>query len=385
MHIRNSESKEARNIIRTIGKEKDSDTQRRSRLGLLSHPTMYKYASNKMDEINDEIKFIARAVMRQPNSTALAILYKIHKKLQSILLKQSNLGLEFLLSEAQGCRGGFKNASQLKRFLNENPANIQPSRLITGIESILTCTIYCRIRSHYFSQFDSRYEINKLINNMIPTLIPHISETYIDRGKDMPFTFASNTEKVQLADVSEASGEDVPAFPTRKETIKFFRLETSSKELTFPGAALENNISVTGHVSGTAPSCLLAVDALLSYDSDKVENIIKSKDEYAILTGALFSASYLRANYHTPAEVYAGLMYYLSYTKDRLDVTDIKNLQPHEAFEGGMKLLACAANDEEKHGAEKNISLKSAIEKTTTDLLLQVGNKQVGQRLRSMP
>ncbi len=372
---------EALDIIHAVGKEKGEDLIRRFTYYLERIPnTMSQKQSSVMDEINHEVKFMARAVMRDPDPKVLEMLYAIHGKLKKIFLNQSNADLEFILSHEKFGRGGFQDAQQLKLFLEANPSDIQLSRLLTGIENFLTCISYCRITMKSITEDEPQYKIKVLVMDLLPDVIPHISTAYVDRNEDTSeFDSSTVVENILFPDISEASGEDVPKLSSEKLDGRSFRIETEQGKLTFPGASLESNIPVIGHVSGTQPTVFSLIERLLSDGGDKVDAVLQTDEDYKKLTGALFAATYLRAAFHTPAEVYAGYKFYMAVKKNQ-KVEDIEQLQPREAFIGGLELLSSAANGDGKYGLNKNISLKTAIETVSLDLSNKVGNKQVGEK-----
>lgn len=377
-----SRNQEEYNIIHIVGKEKETDIQRRLKFGLLGR-SRTNIPSTDTNAIYDELKYIARAVMRDPDQSVLNILYAIHDKLKQVFLSQPNHHLHFLLEQTTTNRGGFNNPDQFKRFLEQDASKIQSSRLITGIESILTCIIYCRIRYDTFYNHDPLFSFKKLITNLVPDIVPHISETYIDREDDKLDYYHDGQKNIAVIyppDISEASGEDVPAFPTAKLGVKAYKTDNGNGNLTFPGAALKNNISICGHVSGTAPSTLSAVDGLLSYDGSDVTDILPTLGDYQKLAGAMFAAPYLRANFHTPAETHVGLIFYLDCMKFNIDVNNIEIIQPRDAFIGGLELLYSAANTENKYGKEKRISLQSAIKIVSEDLIEKIGDYKTGYK-----
>lgn len=305
---------------------------------------------------------IARTVMRHPSKETRAMLEKLHQAIKTKFMNQTDEGLNWLLSptiEKNRVRGGFANAQSLKKFLNKNPTTIPSSRLITGIETLLTDISY---KSLFFPKglTPNQKAIHKLCTQIKTKFAPCLDLKCPDKY-DMwsyanttfnPKTECSGGERGELSDVSDAESEHDMPIQERLPKQAFPKIKKDGNTRTWVYAAQLGNIPIRYSISGTACLNLAAAEWLLS----DVKNISK---ELELLAGAVIIPTYHRADYHSVAEVMAGVQHQIDHRFKR----DLALLQPQEALSRGLHLIA-EATDPQFQDRIKLLS-KVVIQSTT--------------------
>lgn len=380
-------------IVHHAGAEKMQDT-----ISRLRNFNIFAHENTVIGNINNEVKCIARAVMRNPDLSTLKNLYIIHQSIKDIFADQPDKVLNFILSSGQESRGGFKDAEQLKKFLNTDPKKIEPSRLMTGIETFASSLAYCSFDAAKKAEYADptiRHFVDTILYPIIQEKnVPYISRTYINRGVDDIGKSTSNEKKllksknqavtIDRIDVSEASGEDVEPFPKKKTASREFLTQSDLQTNTFIGAALQSHIPVRGNTSGSAASTLSAIKGILDFNNVNSNPIMGDSESCQKLAGALLIGPYLRGDFHSIAETYIGVMFYISANIDKIPLSQIEQIQPRQGFEGALKCLISAASNEGKYGSRK-ISLRHAIETVAPEILSKIGDEKAETRVYKKP
>ena len=292
------------------------------------------------------IDSIARVVMRLPHPKAIEMLCQLHHAIGSKFANQSSEGLLWLLGGSPLARGGFKDVANLRAFLAKDPKTISPSRLITGIETLLTAIAYRGILAPWaekpiIPETEQQQEMALLCNGVRKKLVLDISQNYPDRRNyrvDVDGKFDPNSEflgdrRDELSDGSDLEEDLKPCARGPRLIFEKRKLLT-----TWAYAAKEGNVPVGGPTSGTASLALAAADWLLA-DTD----LFQSQENVEIFTGAVLIPTYLRADYHVVAETFAGHDHYVN---SHFNHDEQSFVSPYQALEGGLQLLNRGVKEE---------------------------------------
>ncbi|ARB91242.1 hypothetical protein [Legionella longbeachae] len=372
-----------------------------------------EHADTELEQINNEVKAISRAVMRYPNDEVKEQLYRIHEKLKYQFAGRSVEGIEWLLGGASAmARGGFKNAQNFKNFLNTDPKKISPSRLITGIESVLTAIGYRMINADWaIAPFDPlndpmSTEEQKLMQHTViglrdyvsaikdfedkHHLVDSINAVYKNRWFDDvgQATIYDAQDIIQNAvDVSEASEADQEdLLPQTPLPERKFQRYNDGTNLSWIGAADESNVPVRAHTSGTAPLTLAAMDAVLSSQGGPdYSHDTQDRDKLRTLAGALIIPTFLRGDFHSIAETYAGVEYYVEARSKKAtgSTVTIQPIQPSDAFRGALKLMGNACTTDKVNGSAMPLQAAVKIVSEDVEQLIHDHDAQLTEQKRS--
>ncbi|MCS5710676.1 hypothetical protein [Candidatus Berkiella aquae] len=373
------QGKEAEEILLNVGKEKISDKLRRSDENVSIQP----------NKINQTVKSISRAVMRHPDEKVLEMLCDLHQEMKSTFVNEPDEGIEWLLGGSRDmARGGFKNAQTFKAFLNKDPRKMSPSRLITGLETVATAIGYRMIHANWSlpptnpndpmqNATPAQKQMNELIQKIRFTngdvIMPPIGEAYVNRGFDdvarSPISLDDDID-IEAEDVSEASDldgiDEEVVLPAQKLPARVFQ-KHNDHALSWPAAALKSNIDVRAHTSGTAPLALSAIEGVLGYN--RSGKLLTKEEELRKLSGALLVASFLRGDFHTPAETQAGVEHYISEKKKRKNPSlKTQLLQPKAAFTLALNSMSEASKNSKVSKKDK-LALQSAIQMLSDEII----------------
>ncbi len=286
---------------------------------------------------------IARTVMRHPSRESRELLEKLHQRIKLKLINQSDEGLDWLLLPSFGAnmyRGGFANAQRLREFLNRDPKTLRSSRLITGLETLLTAIAYEAIivpqrTGHHI------LTMHKLCAQILWMSAPQLGQSYPDKYEHDSYTkktyFSkteiSGTERAELSDVSDAE-EDTPV-QQKLERQVFFRTKHNGNTRSWAYVAQLGNVPLRYGVSGTAALNLAAAEWLLSDTDSPI-----TSEELKLLAGVLIVPTYHRADYHSVAEVMVGVQYQVDHHSNKIP----EILSPQEALKRGLSLVVEATD-----------------------------------------
>ncbi len=295
-------------------------------------------APQKKDSPNrKEIDILTRAVMRRPHKDLIPLLHILHKGIDNLLKDQSDEALQWLLGGGSlYARGGFQgDVPALRKFLAQDPEKISTSRLICGLETLITNITYRSVRAHHSQkpyepeteeQIKMALQLEKgipyissqcKINDFYPdrAFSQNCSHHWIPKGRETP---------VVRDDISECSDLDATDFqeelrPPLKEyylTMPYqypirqgYTLQGDIQTLwqdSWVFQAKQSNVPTRSLVSSSASLCMGTVMWIL----DESQTFIETK-EMAWLGSLLFIPTYHRSDYHSVAETAAGIFHYV--------------------------------------------------------------------------
>ena len=307
-------------------------------------------SAKKPNRNTTDIDLITRTVMRHPKEESLEILYRLHQSLKVKFLLASDEGLNWLLGGADFARGGFANATDLRHFLEKDPKSLSSSRLITGLETLLTAISYRSINARwvkapYLPETNDQKAVFKICGVIYPHIVPLLASAYPDKDYCvMGDYYQTNPQKIdnqeafvgpQRDELSDGSDCESPVKRPPRIPSKIFKKTKKQKEtLTWVCAAQAGNVPIRYAPSGTITLSLAAASALLGYNP-RESNV----RELELLAGMLLIPTYERGDYHTIAETTAGSDYFLSHQVTAPSrISKIQN--PKKAFTRGIDLMA---------------------------------------------
>jgi len=253
-------------------------------------------------------------------------------------------------------RGGFRDVSALRSFLNKDPADINSSRLITGMETILTAVGYRGVLGNWVlpphqPQTADQHQIYQICAQLFSFIAPRAEQFIPDKVScmrsdflgqapiyDVNYTFAG-VDRAELSDGSDSELE-LESHAPRRLPKKIFDIKKDSGTNTWVGAAHLAGVPVRASVSGTVTLSLAATAALLQQPGT-----LLSEETAHLLAGVLFIPTYERGDYHSIAETAAGVQTYVA-TKTVRQAGNNSGpvLSPQAAFRSGLNLMAEATN-----------------------------------------
>ena len=366
-------------------------------------------------QLQEEMKMLSRAVMRNPSQEADGMLLSLHVRMKEEFLSCSDEEIEWLLGGAiEMAHGGFKDAASFRAFLNTDPTIKSPhsrSRLITGIETIGTAIGYRMIQASwakaptapeyenftpdqlkmYTKVMDIRYRSGG--NDADDMIVRSIGDVYVNRYRDdvgkvskLPHDIES-FEDTDLSDASDVDDKEEKQ-PQKYLPNRRFQKHADDDRLSWVGAAHESKIDVRAHVSGTAPLALAGLEGLLRVSGEGKEKIIADDDSLRQLAGVLLLPTFARGDYHTIAETGAGVEHYIAerHKNDPSDTSSSKPLSPRMAFEKGLGMLAIATKPTTAFGeGKKGMNLQQAIEIVSRDILSRTGDEEAQLEKQTAP
>lgn len=342
-----------------VGYLKKSDELFREFVGLDAIKT-------EKDLLQNEVKIISRAVMRNPDPEVLNSLYILHAKMKEQFAHMSDEALEWMLGgSSKMSHGGFKNAESFRNFLNKDPHKISASRLSMGIETVATAIGYRSIHASWTQEpttpvTPEQKKMDKVIQCIIgDRRVPSIGEVYTSRGQDDVgadmYRHRNDDVFYDAGDISDASDVDEveEKQPLEKTPSRRFRQYTESEEVSWIGAAEQSNVPAQAHVSGTAPLTLAAIHGLFE-SGERPNSYFNHAKNIRKLAGNLLVAPFLRGGFHTTAETVAGIEHYIVETaKKSYSSAKATPLQPQEAFTRSIFMLMEASADNVKTNLKK--------------------------------
>lgn len=286
---------------------------------------------------------IARTVMRYPNQEAKKELYRLHEVLRFKFQNQSDAGLQWLLGGAsKDARGGFKDVASLRKFLNEDPDQLSPSSLITGLSTLVTAIAYRALGSANtepptLPETDEQRAIAALIVDVNKHVVPDYSKRYLDIRLcvEERYDYGSspkenwNSDQFLLTnfrpELSYASDVDDDSPLNRIQGGVYGKTRDDGKKTWF-GAAEAGGIPFRASISASALISLATLKALLP---------VADSNTLTLLAGTLIVPTYHRADYHSIAETGAAFQHYL----DECDGNNDRVLTPHQALAKGLTLM----------------------------------------------
>ncbi len=344
---------------------------------------VYEMLQSNADS-NTLIRYILRAVMRNPNQAAHTNLILIHQLLAEFLCSYE---VEFLQWVLQGrgemARGGFStDPKNIFEFFASPNSFRSTSRVITGLETILSSLSFRVVGFAWIpepipSRENSRKGFESLqekFRKWIPKEM-HVQELYQTRPSDLKPNPEDEIIQAHLDPVSDASDleDGVPKRPgkswlppkmrarirTVSEAKAAADVSTAHSPYTWVGAASAGGIPYASHVSGTVtlilgvllslaqePQRPSKLTAALSLERLKQSpaNVLKFRETLLNIAGILLMPTLERANFHTIPEVFAGIYYFIEkmillYHPGASEV-DLRVLSPYESFRAGISLLS---------------------------------------------
>ncbi len=353
-------------------KKPDEETKKVEALILAGISKKEIFASRSID--NSQVAILSRAVMRQPVSEGREVLNRIHSQMRLRFAPLSDEALSWLLGGSSfNAQGGFKDVQALREFLDKDPSLIQSSRLINGIETILTAIGYRLIRAQYgVAPFAPETDEQKKIDAVLQEIksgyfVPPINAVYLKRMEEgaaqfLPGQF-SKTLCPQLEDpyliglpeedLSDPSDDEEKAVKQPRR-LQGRVLKTHSR---WTRECLNQGVEARAHASGTAP--LVLASALGLYQLDK-SNYLEVDRIVSLLGGILVIPTFDRGDYHSVAEAYAGIHYYKhailnGVSSDKDPILQSFEMQPRSALKKGLELMVRCLDPQHQKAAKQII------------------------------
>ena len=333
------------------------------------------HPKNERSPNRSHVDLMARTVMRYPSQQAREILQELHKKLGEKLANQSEDALNWLLGGiVPGARGRFESVQILRRFLARDPKTIASSRLISGLNMILTALCY---RSHgnpkslppIGPETVEQKSLFDTISAMFSYSVPDHSERYLDSRSSM---IASKTYQDFLSfkgrakqqeevtapfreEISDASGSDIDESCFKYRTkggvfSPFFRGQVS-----WAGVAAQENVPIRAGISATALGVLTTIEWLFGEEPGKL-----SSHALELFVGTLLIPVMHRGDFHSIAEIAAAFDHYIKERSPDSSRTEV--LSPRQALEKGLELMIRAMDQRYQGSAE--VLCKASLENT---------------------
>jgi hypothetical protein len=338
----------------------------RNRLRVVGSP------KNSVSPNQEDEDLIARTAMRHPSKDAIKMLKDLHEELRIHLGEESLDGLSWLLrGSSMNARGGFVDAVSLQKFLSQSPQTISSSRLITGLNTILTAIIY---RDNSYSIEDSRIKTQnvKQMMGFIKGGYPDCYEvlgyeaSYPDSrmsalGREGNFSkildakdyFKAEATRAELSDASDME-EDLPKQKRIREEY-FLHKNYNGTSPTWMSSAKASGVPIRAGISGTALSCLEKIEWLFGFPSRRC----LFQEDLRSLAGILIVAPMLRGDYHSIAETSAAIQHYMAHRPG--GDTSSAFLSPQEVYRKGLELMV--KSSDEQYREDMYIIIESIMNK----------------------
>ncbi len=322
-------------------------------------------SANPENQHCSEEDVLMRTIMRHPDRDLEPQLDELHSRIGDLLEDQSDEALLWLLGGGSpNPRGGFQNdVLALKKFLAKNPSEIGSSRLISGLETLITNISYRAIKAQNSSQplepetddqkklFDSlclpakewilkQSDINRIYLDRkfsqshqgdVSGILPEIRED-LSEGSDIDLDdFQESLQKP-----SNFLGKTFPSFMRYKNTFIS----------TWAHSAQQSNIPIRLLVSSSASICAGTVCWLLSESKE-----LSNSENINSLCALLFIPTYYRAHYHTIAETAAGIYHYTVCKGN--NQTFYLPLSPQESLSFALRMLIRVVDRDLRSDVEK--------------------------------
>lgn len=305
-----------------------------------------------------DVDLIARTVMRYPNQKAKKALYQLHKVISSRFQTHNDFALKWLIEGAsRDARGRFKDAASFRQFINTDPAHLSPSRLMTGLSTVMHAISYRAMRSDKGLEpiFPIPGFLLNDINDLIQIVHKYVVSDHSSRYPDSrdcvveQYDAASSPKQDQdedhflaplrdeLSDVSDSEDNQ----PTPRICGQLYRKTGKGGKKTWVGVAKMSGVDVRASISASALLCLAAIEAFLAPERTINSVCVRRKlklldtDTLSLLAGTLIIPTYHRADYHSIAETGAAVQHYLAERAGQKDAV----LTPRQAFAKGLDLM----------------------------------------------
>lgn len=401
----------ALSLLNKLGEKKPNQQNKPLIIGKIEvdHSLVNKQLNhiNCTNETNEVTYLILRTLMRNPSEQSLVMLYAIHKIFQQVIPKddltlnwilgglkspkeiKKTANYDYIVPEESGAfvaRTNWNSADDLKKFLMDNPHNMNSSKLIGGIEGILASLAYRSIFADWVEEPQpSFYPIplygsereqfkNLLIDITQKWRVPTVASLYFDRDNekavpniDTSHYYAKNTILADynndLSEVSDDESTNLLSSQKRKRLPKpafYNQIQKNAKMLvTWPYSAHKAGLAVRANVSGTAPLALSILVAFANeYKTQELTSLIWNpaqfllfKNEIQKLGSLIFVPNYERSDYHTVAETFVGITYYC-YKLNEIRLDSLHNipleeglLHPIDSYKQAMNNLSQMASE----------------------------------------
>lgn len=317
-------------------------------------------ASHAVNLSNEEYAMLglSRMAMRHPDSEVKTQLQNLHQTIKKLFEGCSDAEINWLLGGAPNSRGSFTNHEAFKRFFAIDPKTIASSRLITALESVVTCIAYRAINRTDAttpispSQTEPEHKMYALIHQLMDSkMSPEFSTISIRKALEtktqeyfisidqIPRGTSIKTNPVQTSDVSDDE-EPNRRLPLRKPN--FFQNVLVGTKKTWAGSAVAARVPIREHVSRSAPPVLSVLSVLLG-EWFKVDDNVKK------FSGAILIPVYLRGDYHTVAETALGVIHFLENRQGRL----CEMLPPQECLARGLSFICMGIEESKRESANE--------------------------------
>ncbi|MGY3804731.1 hypothetical protein ACWNT8_11745 [Pigmentibacter ruber] len=371
---------------------------------------------------------ILRSVMRNPSKELLISLQELHKNLR-LFIPNDPITLNWILGGLKSneknytnsrkdssyfvARTPWKNIDDIINFLDADASQMPSSLLIVGLENLVCALAYRSINASWVEDPNPSLEtvnsltqiranfIKELTQLNYQWLVPTIG-TLFNRGIEQVFdtTTSLNPDSYfpsdyneNLSDVSDSEESSDDKNIKKKRLPKFNFYKTSQIDgvygNTWTYSAHNAGLTVRANVSGSAPLALsIVVGFANSYQSPHLKFLLWNPTDFQIfkkniqLLGTLLLVpNYERSDYHTVAETFVGITYYIYKLNEiRKDAVqkfpiDLAKIHPIDSYREALENLSEASSDEKYNVKIKGIgleilSLKEAIKIISDDYLI---------------
>ena len=270
------------------------------------------------------LDFFARAVMRNPNPDAQAVITDLKSALAHFFTDKSDDEISHILSKGAESRGHFTSAQSVRDFCSGKTPST-PSMDIAAVDGLLSALNYAR-HLNAIDPHDPYAKILTQVNALQIDAPPYIGDTFETRKDAMtPGRIARGVQPLTEANLNEhnavVNGEQIVA-PNRtisqaSDFASDYGMDAYTKTLPkrqkfqpedgeYAKSAMEAGIPLVGHVSGTTPGNLTVANSLLKQAGKTGLDEVRAK-----LLAGMTAASFHRSGFHSPPEVLVGLRHYL--------------------------------------------------------------------------
>ena len=309
------------------------------------------------DNLNKSVvDSLMRISMRYPSEKTRERINILHDKMKNTFASMPDEALEWLRGgSAKVARGGFNSVEDLKAFLHADPSKLEPSALVTGLETILAAMGYRSIHADWVMEpfapeTPAQEKMDRLIKELVvPHRVPAIGkERYPDRADDSieskpqfkseEYSLVMGLRRPQL---SEASGAEEAVVHERLDERRFREI------LGWTAVAKASGVDIRAHTSGTCP---LEVAAVAGFLDD--EEWFHNDKEAAAFLASLTIPSFHRGDFHSVAETYAGIHHFLHERAEKAGKSSEKMkaaISPRDALKGALSALQKTIKKELRH------------------------------------
>lgn len=346
--------------------------------------------SNNAGELEPD-HVVTRTLMRNPSASVRQSLELLHSRVQQHFGNMTDESLAWLLGGSRlNSRGGFQTVADFKNFLAQPPTS--SSRLITGLESIMTAVGYRHIRADWTEAphqpvTPHEHAMAQVVDQIMQDeKVSAVATTYKQRyGDDIASDKANKwvtqeTLHAYTQDVSDASDVDDVDTKQPKQSLptRNFKTISDDGQPSWIAQAEKDGVYARAHTSGTAPLACAAIEGLLrNADGSHELGAQGSKELYTTLLIPQFH----RSDYHSIAETEAGIEHFIGERDHkRLGTPMPSALTPKAALINGINAITQSTRDTVNPG--ETVSPKKAIEEFKTELFknhgYRLGHRKAG-------